>query len=51
MEQVGKGSIIPSLLMGLRAQSINDFFTAAQEFHGTIPSSQPNVVTLGPFLP
>lgn len=50
MEQVGERNIIPALLMGMRAQSVNGFFTATQEVHGTIPRSQTNAVTIGLFL-
>lgn len=50
MEQVGEGSIIPTSLLGMRAQSINGFFTAAQEVRGRIPRSQTSAVTVGPFL-
>lgn len=50
MEQVGEGSIIHTLLMGMRPQNVNVFFTAAQEVHGTIPRSQTNAATIGPFL-
>lgn len=50
MEQVGEGSIIPTLLMGMRAQSVNGLFTPSQELNGTIPRSQTNAVTTGTFL-